>query len=459
LEKVVFVWDLADGKLRHTLPVRKGNEGWVATELGFSSDSGTMWAGSACSLTPLNHKCVVQWWDLATGKELRSVQPDAPVPNLQDPTLPSRVRVSSDGKTAIALLRVWKGPEAANLVVWDIASGGVKGERSFPAEQRQWAWTEDGSAVALSTSDGLVVADGHEPSRTRFTMTGVAADAPIAFSPDGRLLAARKTESEVIVVEVASGAVVATVKTDKVDHLALTDYGRTLVATVDNSLKVFDVATGVERGRRLLPVQAGGLLLPDVKRAITALADGTGLVWDLGVFAVQPKSSGETTAKLWDALANKDAIEAHKAVLDLVDRPAEAIALIREKLNPTKPVDETTVRSLVAKLDDPEFAEREAATKALQALGVSAAPAMRSALKGELSAEQVDRIKRLLMALNSWVVPPGERLRELRAVAILERFGTAEARKKLDELAGGVPDARLTMEAAAAVARLKGRSK
>ena len=46
-----------------------------------------------------------------------------------------------------------------------------------------------------------------------------------------------------------------------------------------------------------------------------------------------------------------------------------------------------------------------------------------------------------------------------RAVAILERTGTDEARKLLDELAGGLPDARLTMEAEAAVARLKRQSK
>jgi hypothetical protein len=166
-----------------------------------------------------------------------------------------------------------------------------------------------------------------------------------------------------------------------------------------------------------------------------------------------------TPAKLWDVLADKNTTAAHKAGWELMDRPAEAVALLRDKLKPARPADEAVVKSLIARLNDQEFAEREAASKALQALGAAAAPALRSALKGDPSAEQVDRIKRLLAAVNLSVVPAGERLREVRAVAILERTGTAEARKLLDELASGVPDAWLTMEAEAAVARLKGRSK
>ncbi len=44
-------------------------------------------------------------------------------------------------------------------------------------------------------------------------------------------------------------------------------------------------------------------------------------------------------------------------------------------------------------------------------------------------------------------------LRELRAVEVLERIGTAEARVLLQTLVGGWPDALLTREARLAVAR------
>lgn len=46
-------------------------------------------------------------------------------------------------------------------------------------------------------------------------------------------------------------------------------------------------------------------------------------------------------------------------------------------------------------------------------------------------------------------------LLELRGVEVLERVGTAEARRFLKELAGGDPLARLTREASWALSRLE----
>jgi hypothetical protein len=50
-----------------------------------------------------------------------------------------------------------------------------------------------------------------------------------------------------------------------------------------------------------------------------------------------------------------------------------------------------------------------------------------------------------------------QRLRQVRAVELLERIGTPESRKILENLAGGVPAAWLTQEAKAALARLATR--
>jgi len=447
----ISVWDLTDGRLARTLPAR-GEQERSVQELNFSPDG-------RC-LGTRNYQGFIQWRDWPSGKNLRSLKLDAPIHNMRRLDYQSRARVFSNGKTAAALNRVWTPSESTILVVWDISSGEVKGRRLLPARQDRWAWTRDESTVALSTSDGLVVADGNDPSRTRFTVPGVGVNAPIAFSADDRWLAAQRTSdkepsgAEVIIVEVAAGAVAAVVKTGPVDHLALTAHGRTLVATGDSSVKMFDTATGAERLRRALPAVATKLLLLDDTRALTALADGTGLVWDLTAPAGPSRSSG-TPAQLWDALAGTNAGAAHKAVWELVDRPAEAVALLREKRKPARPVDEATAKALVSKLDAPEFAERETATKALQALGAAAAPALRAALKADPSAEQEDRIKRLLAALNTAIVPAGDPLRDVRAVAVLERIGTADARKVLEEWATGAPDAHLTRAATAAIARLK----
>ena len=111
---------------------------------------------------------------------------------------------------------------------------------------------------------------------------------------------------------------------------------------------------------------------------------------------------------------------------------------------------------LIAKLDAPAFATREVAQKELGAFGDAAVPALRAALKGKPSGEQVARLERLLTAATH-PVPPAELLHQLRAIAVLEQAGTAEARAILKELAGGLAGTRLTTEAAGALERLSAR--
>jgi hypothetical protein len=53
---------------------------------------------------------------------------------------------------------------------------------------------------------------------------------------------------------------------------------------------------------------------------------------------------------------------------------------------------------------------------------------------------------------------PGEWLRAIRAVAVLEHIGTPEAHELLQSLAGGTPESRLTREAKASLQRLAKRA-
>ena len=66
------------------------------------------------------------------------------------------------------------------------------------------------------------------------------------------------------------------------------------------------------------------------------------------------------------------------------------------------------------------------------------------------------RIQEVLAALETPGPFSADALRESRAVIALERIGTREARETLAVLAKGVPDARLTREAKAALERLRG---
>jgi hypothetical protein len=60
---------------------------------------------------------------------------------------------------------------------------------------------------------------------------------------------------------------------------------------------------------------------------------------------------------------------------------------------------------------------------------------------------------RILTEVKMQPLPPGERLWAVWAVAVLERIGSDDARRLLEELAGGMPEARLTRETGAAAKR------
>ena len=91
-------------------------------------------------------------------------------------------------------------------------------------------------------------------------------------------------------------------------------------------------------------------------------------------------------------------------------------------------------------------------------MGDSAIPALRDALKNGLSAEAKDRVERLLAAAAEPVPSSGVGRQQVRAVAVLQRIGSEDARKLLEEMAGGLAKARLTREAAEALQVLRGRT-
>ncbi|MFL5338805.1 MAG: hypothetical protein ACJ8F7_01445, partial [Gemmataceae bacterium] len=70
------------------------------------------------------------------------------------------------------------------------------------------------------------------------------------------------------------------------------------------------------------------------------------------------------------------------------------------------------------------------------------------------SMESRKRAERLLEKLQHGG-PTGDMLRSVRAVEVLERIGTPEARAMLQSLAGGAADARITLEAQSALKRMK----
>jgi hypothetical protein len=87
----------------------------------------------------------------------------------------------------------------------------------------------------------------------------------------------------------------------------------------------------------------------------------------------------------------------------------------------------------------------------LEKIVASAEPALRKKLADKPSLEVCQRIKQILGKLEP---SSPERLRELRAIQVLEYAGTAEAKACLRTWAKDVAYARLAREAEAALERL-----
>jgi hypothetical protein len=195
-------------------------------------------------------------------------------------------------------------------------------------------------------------------------------------------------------------------------------------------------------------------IAPDGRTLASAAYDGTVTLWDLAtVRAGRPDPVPPADpAALWDTLADPDAARAYAAVVALRDAGDEAVKLLRERLPPATVVPADRLDRLAAELDAAAFAARQRATAELAGLDEQARPALERALAGRPSAELRRRAEKLLADLDGFLTDP-RRLREVRAVEVLEAVGSPAARALLGELARGDPAARLTQEARSALGR------
>ncbi len=169
------------------------------------------------------------------------------------------------------------------------------------------------------------------------------------------------------------------------------------------------------------------------------------LLWDISKIRPVPAAVPSDLGPLWLDLA-ADPARAHaafRAVVALGDRGA---ALLREHLKPAAPLDAKQLARLLDDLEDARFPMRQKTAAELAALHDRIADALRKRLMTTNSAAARRAINVLLKKLDGWVAHP-DRLREVRAVEILERIGTPAARKLLEEWAAGDSSALMTREA------------
>jgi hypothetical protein len=195
----------------------------------------------------------------------------------------------------------------------------------------------------------------------------------------------------------------------------------------------------------------------DSKYLVTWERNETALVWDMAILSarLQPlPREPQTLEHWWSVLSEEDAAKAGDVIDWLVMHPTQAIRHIERQLRPVRAVPEATLQKWVADLDSAEFTVRTVAEEKLTSAVEQAELFLRSTLEKSESLEHRLRIQRLLRLIDNGDPTPEER-RMLRAIEVLERIGNKDAQRVLQKLADGAPRAKQTIEAQAALKRLR----
>jgi WD40 repeat protein len=464
------VWDAVTGKKLHALDLADNSGYGFVQGLSFSPDNKTLFAGLGSGQ--------LHFWDAATLKVIKTVQ-------LQDTAKANamnfqRLQLASDRQRLVTLQRNW-GPmgQSDQMDAWDLDTGKIVKQFTM-AGNIDPLWSPDCKAVAYVSPEGITLMD----MTTGLTLAGIPGNwvGKLAMSPDGMLLAARTGQANpgsLVVWETASGKKITEVP-DKFPHSwVLAGDNRTAITLDESFIRVWDLASRKERYALELPKSSNPpfpqsqrplgsvwaamtlALTADGRQITTTEPDGTLLVWDLSPAFKNDRSqptvlNTEQITGGWTDLANSDPAVAYPAIWKLTDAGESALALLRQNLKPAVDADFARVRKLIKELDDDRFEVRESASRELEKLGAAIEPALRQAIESRPSPEVRRRLETLVQMPAAAIRSP-ELMRRLRAISILERIGSKNARQLLTTLGTGVPHAPETIAAKIALERLAQR--
>src|SRR5207245_1662957 len=138
----------------------------------------------------------------------------------------------------------------------------------------------------------------------------------------------------------------------------------------------------------------------------------------------------------WKALANKNERKADVAILILRRAMKKAVAHIKSRLHPVPPVDSARIAELIQALDSNDAIAHEQAARELASLDGVAEPHLIKLLARSTTSRLRARVNALLEELENRPFPEETR-RGLRAIEVLERIGTTDAREIVRSLAEG----------------------
>lgn len=501
LDNTVRQWDIATGKeLRQFKVASQGNA-------ILSSDGKVL----ACGV--LN---AVQLWDTDNGKELRSIaiqgqpqfgnavggsgglalSPDGKTLAVKGFDTTIRLYDTASGKELNPIQEQVADPNNKEAVF--LASGMYLGGRpvlAFSPDGQTLATV--GAPAAAANPNGLVVGRpgmgagnmirlwsvslGKQVRQFETVQKGISA---LTFAPDGRTIITANSDNTISVWETLTGKECLTIKLKadagaqqpnpaanqgfvaiqrmgvSANTIAVSADGQSLAVGNDQTLRLFDLTNGKELGE--FKGHQGTVLnvvfAADNQTVITGSADTTAVVWDGKRFIKKEKALAvQLEAKQLDDLWNDLAAEPTKgylAVTALAAATKQVPAVIAERVKPANGFDLKKLDQMIVDLDSNKFDARQKATEDLEKLGDLAKPALEKVLAGQPALETRQRVERLLERLVTNAAPPADIVRAARAVWVLEKIGTPEAREVLQGLAKGAPGDKVTYEAETSLKRL-----
>jgi hypothetical protein len=421
-DHTIRLWETATGKLLRRASASSG----AGVDRNYGPHAKAAFSPDGAALAVVDPDGGIVLMDASTGKERNSLG--------VSPGKANSVRFTPDGKnlligTTESYFHLWDMKEGSEARPWQVRDGQLAPFNNFflqadsaltPGQDTLVACREDGELVLIDTASERVV---------RTIPTRFWGDTRTEISPDGHTLVwgGSRRDTRILLCELASGKSRLTLEPRRPD--------RTVSLTFSAD------------GRKLL----------------SGFEDGTALIWDVADRSAGEGSDSLTPEKLrsaWGDLSSADAAKAYRSVRLLANNPKESVPFLRKALAPATPVDEKLVAKLVNELCGgvSEQRRKELVTQ-LDELGDATLPEIDKADRG-FPDPQVRSDLRQLMAWHrrELLELSPARLRELRAIEVLELASTLEAQRVIETIAQGEKSASRTRMAKAALGRLQSRS-